>query len=65
MIGCDVSSSFSSRVTDWRYRDASEDESAESESYILLAFMLDGIRITLLTEHSIFYKARQMLLLKE
>ena len=43
MIGCDVSSSFSSRVTDWCYRDVSEDESAESESYILLAFMLDGI----------------------
>ena len=52
MIGCDVSSSFSSRVTDWRYRDTSEDESAESESYVLvsslllpglLAFMLGGI----------------------
>ena len=31
MIGCDVSGCFSSRVTDWRYREVGEDESAESE----------------------------------
>ena len=31
MIGCDASGCFSSRVTDWRYREVGEDESAESE----------------------------------
>ena len=40
MIGCDVSGSLSSRVTDWRYREVSEDESAESESGVLLSFTL-------------------------
>ena len=40
MIGCDVSGYFSFRVTDWRYREVSEDESAESESGVLLSFTL-------------------------
>ena len=31
MIGCDVSGYGSSRVTDWRYREVNQDESAESE----------------------------------
>ena len=43
MIGCDVSGSFESRVTEWRYREVSEDESAESESCVLVSFTLAAI----------------------
>ena len=52
MIGCDVSGYGSSRVTEWRYREVSEDESAESESCMLVSFTLAAhLGVLLSPEH--------------